>query len=635
MAGFSPEDFDYAVRTVWGEARGENPFGQQAVAHVIRNRANKSGQSIRDTVLAKNQFEPWGARRSQLEALKPDSPEYQRIAETIRPVFYENTGDPTSGATHFYSPKAQTALGRKPPSWDDGSGVDIGRHRFFALGSFPGAAPSPSRVMPTSVLAKDVPTLTLPSAGKPPMADPTTDFTTIGLSPEEVARRRQLANQAYTAGSDISPVGHWTQALARAVQGMNAGVWGGQAQAGEAQGKAAASSALMSALTSADPARAVAGAMAPGANPYVSEAMGPMASKLIMRNIEENSPDARRRRERDEFVFGEEKAAAPWKRRALEADVRSKEQKDVMDEFFSSILTGRTPPPATAPSPGVKPMSETLPPPEGAAPAPSGVIKVADPAPAAAPVPAKPRGMAEIIKSRSLEEQQLLAMLYKTDKKKAAELLQQWVEPKLSAGSQHDLEKSIAGLTTMRAGLSEVAGQFKPEYMKMYPRLGMAFNSWKAKLAGGQSLTPEEQTQLANFEKFRSSSFGVLNTRLKELAGTAVTESEMKRILREIPNPGTGVMDGDDPITFKAKMDQTIKMANLGIARMYYMRKNGFGGDVNEAEKAMPLDAVPKKMDEIGTEKFRKLKSEHPKIPDAQLFEIAKRETAKEFGLDI
>lgn len=285
MAGFSPEDFDYAVRTVWGEARGENPFGQQAVAHVIRNRANKSGLSIRDTVLAKNQFEPWGARRSQLEALKPDSPEYQRIAEAIRPVFYENTGDPTSGATHFYSPKAQTALGRKPPSWDDGSGVDIGRHRFFALGSFPGAAPSPSRVMPTAVLAKDVPDLFPASPGKPPMADPTTDFTTIGLSPEEVARRRQLANQAYTAGSDISPVGHWTQALARAVQGMNAGVWGGQAQKGEAEGRAAANAALTRALTSSDPVSAVAAGLR---TPYGTETFGPMASNIVAQKISES-----------------------------------------------------------------------------------------------------------------------------------------------------------------------------------------------------------------------------------------------------------------------------------------------------------------------------------------------------------
>jgi hypothetical protein len=275
MAGFSPEDFDYAVRTVWGEARGEPTLGQQSVAAVIRNRARAAGTGFKNVVLARNQFEPWGSKRDQLMGLSPQSPEYQRIAETIRPIL-ESDADPTKGATHFYSPKVQAALGRKPPSWDNGTGFEIGTHRFFKLGAPTSAAP-PS---PASA-----PITTGSNTGSPPMAD----FSTAGLSPEEVALRRRQGQYAYQQGTDASPVGHWTQALARVVQGANAGVWNSQAQEGEAQGRATANKALTEALMSPSPQAAIARGLQ---TPYGQEMFGPMASGIVQQRIADQGEGA-------------------------------------------------------------------------------------------------------------------------------------------------------------------------------------------------------------------------------------------------------------------------------------------------------------------------------------------------------
>jgi len=127
-------DLDAIVRTVYGEARNEAPEGQSAVASVILNRAKKTGRTPRDIVFEPNQFEPWNnpKTRAELESLTPGSPKYQAILQNIGAAFQGQ--DVTGGADHFYSPTAQSALGRPPPKWDNGTGRDLGRHRFFSLG---------------------------------------------------------------------------------------------------------------------------------------------------------------------------------------------------------------------------------------------------------------------------------------------------------------------------------------------------------------------------------------------------------------------------------------------------------------------------------------------------------------------
>lgn len=133
------DDRDAIIRTVLGEAGSEPEIGRQAVAAVIQNRARTRGLTPAQVVLERNQFEPWGnpETAARLMSYTPDSPEYQEVARQIDAVLQGY--DPTGGASHFYSPSAQAALGRPAPSWDDGSGFEIGRHRFFRLEGQPEA----------------------------------------------------------------------------------------------------------------------------------------------------------------------------------------------------------------------------------------------------------------------------------------------------------------------------------------------------------------------------------------------------------------------------------------------------------------------------------------------------------------
>jgi len=143
----SGADRDMAIRTVYGEDPGQSAL---AVANVIRNRAvagNYGGDNVPSVVLAKGQFEPWAdpAARARMASLQPGSPEYERIGKIVDSA-YTGANDPTNGATHFYAPKAQAALGRSAPAWAAGPGQEIGPHRFY--GAPGGGQPADNAVLP-------------------------------------------------------------------------------------------------------------------------------------------------------------------------------------------------------------------------------------------------------------------------------------------------------------------------------------------------------------------------------------------------------------------------------------------------------------------------------------------------------
>jgi spore germination cell wall hydrolase CwlJ-like protein len=135
----SGADRDNMIRTIYGEAGNEPTKGQLAVAAVIRNRAvdgGYGGNTPTAVVQAPNQFEPWngGPAKHRMLALSPNDPKYAAISKVVDAA-YGSGGrepeDPTEGKTMFYSPGAQAALGRAPPSWAKGEGQVIGGHTFY------------------------------------------------------------------------------------------------------------------------------------------------------------------------------------------------------------------------------------------------------------------------------------------------------------------------------------------------------------------------------------------------------------------------------------------------------------------------------------------------------------------------
>jgi hypothetical protein len=123
----TPTDIDTVVRMAAAEG-DPTPEGWKAVAAVMRNRSLEDNHPLTDIAAAPRQFEAYGNRN--YAALQPGSATYNRILAAIAPVL-AGQEDPTGGADSYYAPDLQARLGRKKPTWDDGSGQMIGTQLFF------------------------------------------------------------------------------------------------------------------------------------------------------------------------------------------------------------------------------------------------------------------------------------------------------------------------------------------------------------------------------------------------------------------------------------------------------------------------------------------------------------------------
>lgn len=145
-----PSERELVIRTIAAETSGKSPQEAQAIAAVILNRAKTRGLSPADVVLERNQFEPWNAGpggRNDPMNIDPNSPRFAQAAQALAAA--SGGQDPTGGATHFFAPAAQAALGRRPPAWAQGQGQQIGATAFYAPeGRAPGGAVPVSGDMP-------------------------------------------------------------------------------------------------------------------------------------------------------------------------------------------------------------------------------------------------------------------------------------------------------------------------------------------------------------------------------------------------------------------------------------------------------------------------------------------------------
>ncbi|HOS15595.1 MAG TPA: cell wall hydrolase [Bacteroidales bacterium] len=117
--------------TVWGEARGEGPRGQQAVLNVIMNRSKNDFSNARGVVLKRKQFSMWNNISNpeeyalSLARSKSNDKIYKQILQLVDAARTGRLPDITKGATHYYNPElADPVWGRNMDK------IKIGKHVF-------------------------------------------------------------------------------------------------------------------------------------------------------------------------------------------------------------------------------------------------------------------------------------------------------------------------------------------------------------------------------------------------------------------------------------------------------------------------------------------------------------------------
>lgn len=422
------------------------------------------------------------------------------------------------------------------------------------------------------------------------MAQPA-QYSNPSMTPKDVEQRRQLAMSLMQQGTDASPVGHWTQGLARVLQGGMGGYYGRTASDAERQGVASRSAFMQQAVQNPQ-AAAASGA----GDPWTTDQATAIGGKVISQKMEQGSPDYQLRLQKGRADL----AMAPLDRQMKEAQIKALGQKDAVNEAIAKMLSdgggGGMPAPGAPqaggmPQPGQPPMSQ---PPQGgvqpqsfAPQAPGGDPNLVlaqtapQPMPGGPPQAAPQQDMVQTPygprtrdQARKMAGAMLLSPQYAAAGK--AILDSMGTGDRLGKEGANEIDKKMIAASENLTNLSSVREQFRPEFQQIENRLGMAWTAFADKFKAGKSfIKPEDREQLEAFAAYRSDALDTMNNYIKAITGAAMTDGEARRILGALPAVGEGVFDGDGPTSFKSKLDAAFDKTAAAVARYRYAKNEG------------------------------------------------------------
>jgi hypothetical protein len=171
--------------------------------------------------------------------------------------------------------------------------------------------------------------------------------------------------------------------------------------------------------------------------------------------------------------------------------------------------------------------------------------------------------------------------------------------PEMTSKTKGAIEGKLTAGREQLARMETIVKEFKPEYQEVGTRLSTAWTGMKARL--GMDIAPEDINKLTDFKKFQRKAIENINLYIKEMTGAQMSEKEASRLRLAQPDPGESWWKGDDPITFKAKMDDVQLMTRAAVARYEYYRNKGLTDaqvkNLISTDKAIPLEEIAAKME--------------------------------------
>lgn len=188
------------------------------------------------------------------------------------------------------------------------------------------------------------------------------------------------------------------------------------------------------------------------------------------------------------------------------------------------------------------------------------------------------------------------------------------------------IEEQITNNTARLARLNRIEQSFDPNFLTYEARIRNWGRGFRERL--GQDIGDADRQQLARYETFRSNAYTELNQTLHDMSGTAVTESEMGRLLLAAPDP-----TNDSPTQFRAKLQATIESVRLANARLHWYRAHGINPTFqNNDGGPVPMENMPDVIRARGAEIARQLGQQG--VPNDQVRSRVRQQLMREFGIE-
>ena len=205
------------------------------------------------------------------------------------------------------------------------------------------------------------------------------------------------------------------------------------------------------------------------------------------------------------------------------------------------------------------------------------------------------------------------------------------------------IEKNLFQSKEQGARLDSINAKFKPEYQQLGTRWSAFETKWKEKLQGtplerfvNLDVTPEEKKLLADYTDYRQDAMTNLNKSIKDTTGAQMSEKEVPRLKKQMPDPGQGLFDGDSPTEFKRKLDSKIVLLKKANARYMFYLSQGLTAKQTtgliKSNAAMGLDDIGKVIDSRGEQIAIEIKNANPEMAQDEIDNAVGQQLRQEFG---
>lgn len=206
-------------------------------------------------------------------------------------------------------------------------------------------------------------------------------------------------------------------------------------------------------------------------------------------------------------------------------------------------------------------------------------------------------------------------------------------------GTAGGMQKKVAGdiqttLKNTNEGLVRISQIMqsldKPEYLEIPSRLGAAWDKLKTKF--GNKIPEENRAFLEGYGVFKRRALENINLYIKEITGAQMSEKEANRIRQAMPDPGEGVFDGDDYITFRKKAEDTYKQLYYANVRYAMYLKQGLDENtiknLIKSGQVLSIDGTKERI----RERYAELEKLNPGMQKEQILDMLYNEIGVQSG---